>query len=74
MIIDKIRALIISWMKGGITPDTIIVSKDIERSMYLDDSFPKSENFVNTINVDNRTFDFIVIDGTGLLKVCKSLY
>ena len=62
MIIEEIRKKIQQCINNNIQPDTLIISKDIERQMFLDDSFPKGDNYEDKIIVDNTEFNLIVLD------------
>ena len=62
MIIEEIRKKIQQCIDNNIQPDTLIISKDIERQMFLDDSFPKGDNYEDKIIVDNTEFNLIVLD------------
>ena len=68
-VIDEIRVKIQSAIEQKAKAITLMVSKDIERLMFLDESFPKSENFLDTITVDGNELDFIVIDGKMIIEV-----
>lgn len=68
-VIDEIREKMQSAIEQKAKAITLMVSKDIERLMFLDDSFPKSENFLDTITVDGNELDFIVIEGKMRIEI-----
>lgn len=68
-VIDVIRDKIIKLHYYSVKPDTMVVSKDMERKMFLDGSFQKGDNYENTIQVDEYKMNFIVVEGTEIIKV-----
>ncbi len=60
--ITVIRIMIENIVSKGYMPTTLIVSKDIERKMFLDESFPKGDNYEDAITVDKYELHFIVIN------------
>lgn len=61
-IIDVIRNKIRACKDNNIKPSVIILHKSIEREMFLDDSFPKNENFTNLLTIDEETYIFLTTE------------
>lgn len=72
-VIDVIREKIEAAIRSNAKPKVLMVSKDIERLMFLDESFPKSENFIDKIKVDDYELDFIVIERNNLINILAIL-
>ena len=68
MIIDDIKEEILQCIHNNIKVDTLIVSKDVEREMFLDGSFPKGDNYEDKISIHNLHLNFIVIEGVQVIK------
>lgn len=72
-VIDIIRRRIARIVSKGYMPSTLIVTKDIERQMFLDESFPKGDNYEHVIKVDDYELHFVVVDGDNWINVLTNL-
>ncbi len=72
-VIDIIRRRIARIVSKGYMPTTLMVTKDIERQMFLDESFPKGDNYEHVITVDKYELHFNVVDGDNWIKVLTDL-
>ena len=72
-VIDIIRRRIARIVSKGYMPTTLIVTKDIERQMFLDESFPKGDNYEDIIKVDDYKLHFVVVDGDNWINVLTNL-
>ena len=72
-VIDIIRKRIAKIVSKGYMPTTLIVTKDIERQMFLDESFPKGDNYEDRITIDKYELHFNVVDGDNWIKVLTDL-